>query len=59
MCHETVDHSIAALKLIPSWFVISKTLNKFILLFTQIVYSFFAKDSNGARFFVMKLAFLV
>ena len=58
MCDEAVDDSLAAWKLIPSWFVTSKMIKKFILLCTQmLVYSFLMKILMMSHFIVMKWVF--
>ena len=59
MCDEA-DDSLAALKLIPNWFVTRKMIKNFILLCTQmIVSSFFMKILVMSHFVVMKWVFLV
>ena len=48
MCDETVDDSLATLKLIPDWFVTSKILKKcFDALYTTENILYFNKDSGN------------
>ena len=37
MCHETIDDRLAALKLVPDWFVTSKMIKNFLLIHTQMI----------------------
>ena len=58
-CDEVIDDSLASLKLIPDWFVTSKRLKNFILLYTQMkVYSALMKILVVLHFLVMKWVFL-
>ena len=45
MCGEAVDDSLAALKLIPDWIVISKMINELFTIFKLIkIYLYFNQD---------------
>ena len=58
MCDKAVDDSLAALKLIPDWFVASKMIKDFSLFFTQMkVYSTLIKILVLSYFLVMKWLF--
>ena len=58
MCDKAVDDSLAALKLIPDWFVTSKMIKDFSLLFTQVkIYSTLIKILVLSYFLVMKWLF--
>ena len=60
MCDEAVDDSIAALKLIPNWFVTTKMTKKLYMLCMQMmVHSFLMKILVMSCFAVMKWVFLV
>ena len=49
MCDEAVNDSLAALKLIPDWFVTSKMIKKlFTALYTDENLLYFNKDSSDA-----------
>ena len=37
MWHETIDDCLAALKLVPNWFVTSKMIKNFLLIHTQMI----------------------
>ena len=39
MCDETVDDSLAVLKLTPDWFLTSRMIKKLLLLYTQMKYT--------------------
>ena len=55
MCDKVVDDFLLALnfllflaKVSPAWFVISKKIKNFMMLYSQMmVYSFFNEDSNN------------
>ena len=60
MCDEAADDSLAALKLIPDWFVTSKTIKGFKLLCMQeMVYSFSMKIMVMSHFVVVKCLLVV
>ena len=60
ICDKAVDDSLAAMKIIPDWFVTSKILNNFLLLCMQmIMYSILMKIPVILFFLVMKWIFLV
>ena len=60
MCDEAVDDSLAALKLIPNWFVASKMIKKFYTaLYTDDGLLIFDEYSGMSHFVVMKWVFLV
>ena len=60
MCSEVVDDSLAALKLIPNWFVTDKMIKKlYTAFYADTVYPFFMKVLVMSHFVVMKWAFLV
>ena len=61
MYDEAVDDSLAALKLIPDWFVASKMIKKHLLLSTQTIkYSTLMTILMVMSYFlVMKLVFLI
>ena len=60
MCDEAVIDSLAALKLIPDWFVTSKIIKNFVLLCTyMIIYSILLKTLVISCFLVMKWVFLI
>ena len=60
MCDEAVDYSLAALKLIPDWFVTSKMIKKlFTALYADKNMLHFDEDSGNVIFFVMKWVFLI
>ena len=60
MFDKAVDDSVAALKLIPDWFVTSKMIKNFTLLCTQMtVYSFLMNILAMSDFVVMKWVILV
>ena len=51
MCDEAVDDSLAALKLIPDWFVTSKMIKKlYTALYTNDGLLFFDEDSGNVTF---------
>ena len=51
MCDEAVDGFLAALKLIPNWFVTSKTIeNFFTALYADENILYFNEDSGGVIF---------
>ena len=51
MCDESVDDSLAALKLIPDWFVISKMIQKlYTALYTGENILYFNEDSGNIIF---------
>ena len=55
MSDKAVDDSLAALKLIPDWFVASKMIKKLILLCTHMkIYSTLMKTLIMLYFLVMK-----
>ena len=57
MFDETVDDSIATLKLIPDWFVTSKMIKRFLLLCMQMkIYSILLKILVMSYLFVRKWA---
>ena len=60
MCNKAVDDSLAALKLIPDWFVTSKMIKELLLLCTQMeIYSPLIKNLPISYFLVMKWVFLI
>ena len=60
LCDEAVDDSLAALKLLPDWFVTSKMIKKlYTALYADDGLHFFDEDSGDVIFFVMKWLFLV
>ena len=60
MCDEAVDDSLAALKLIPDWFVTSKMIKKLhTALYAKDDLLFFMKILLMSHFVVMKRIFLV
>ena len=51
MCDEAVDDSLAALKLIPGWFVTSKMIRKrYTALYADDGLRFFDENSGGVTF---------
>ena len=51
MCDEAVGDSLAALKLIPDWFVTSKMIQKlYTALYTDDGLPFFDEDSDNVTF---------
>ena len=53
MCDESVDDSLAALKLIPDWFVISKMIQKlYAALYTGENILYFNEDSGNIIIFL-------
>ena len=55
MCNEAVDDSLAALKLIPKWFIASKMIKNFLLLCMQMkIHSILMKILVMSHFVVMK-----
>ena len=58
MCSEAVDDSLAALKLIPDWFVTSKIKKLYTALDADDGLLFFIEDS-GHVIVVVKCVFLV
>ena len=60
MCDKAVDDSLGALKLIPDWFVTSKTIKKlFTSLYVDKIYSILMKILVMSNFLVMKWVFLL
>ena len=59
MCDEAVDDSLAALKLIPGWFVTSKMIKKlFPALYGDENILYFNKDSGNVIFFCNEMGIL-
>ena len=51
MCDKAVDDSLGALKLIPDWFVTSKTIKKlFTSLYVDKNILYFNEDSGNVKF---------
>ena len=51
MCDEAVDNSLAALKLLPDWFVMSKMIKElFFVLYTNENLLYFNEDSGNVIF---------
>ena len=51
MCSEVVDDSLAALKLIPNWFVTDKMIKKlYTAFYADTVYPFFYEGSGDVTF---------
>ena len=60
MCDEAIDDSLAALKLIPNWFVTSKMIEKlYTALYVDENILYFDEDSDMLYFLVMKWVFLI
>ena len=60
MCDEAIDDSLAALKLIPNWFVTSKMIEKlYTALYVDENILYFDEDSDILYFLVMKCVFLI
>ena len=60
MCNEALNDCLASLKFFSDWFVTSKMIKNFVLLYTQIIiYSILIKILEMSYFLVMKWVFLV
>ena len=60
MGDEAVDDSLAALKLIPNWFFLSKMIKKlYIALYTDDCLLFFDEDSGDVKYCCDEMAFLL
>ena len=59
MCDEAVDDSLAALKLIPGWFIASEMIKKlYIVLYADDGLLFFGEDSGNVTFYCNEMGIL-
>ena len=60
MCDEAANDSLAALKLVPDWFVTSKTIKKlFTALYADENILYFNEDSGNVVFFCNEMGILI